>query len=85
MSAILRIVLALFLNCCLLSNSKADAQEPACPRGAQSKDQSGNAASAASAASREKQMGDRNRKTDGVALTILTGRIPTFETKAKIN
>jgi len=34
---------------------------------------------------REARMGDRNRKTEGVALTILPGRISDFETKAKIN
>jgi len=55
LSAILHTVLALFLNCCLLNNSKAEAQEPGSPRRAQSKDQSRNALATPSAASCEKQ------------------------------
>jgi iron complex outermembrane recepter protein len=67
--------LLLFLNCCLLNNSKADAQEPPGPQGAQSKDQSGNAAPAASAASREKQAIEAPKQS--VAVTGTFTPVPT--------
>jgi iron complex outermembrane recepter protein len=57
LSIILRLVVAFSLICCLLNNSRAESQEPACPQGGRSKDkdQSGAAAPAPSVASCEKQ------------------------------